>query len=150
MGWQRRKRLCLQILEQMQDFLSNQDGPYWEQQIQLSKCFHHDLAREYVKGSEQYDNNPEEYKEKDTAISFMAVMQFSLDSLRTWAEENNAPPPNYMTKQQAKKKFKQDYLRALQQGDEHFLGMNLQEWEQDNRIIIVDEDQLKQQSSSQK
>ena len=148
MGWQRRKRLCLQILEQMQDFLSKQEGPYWEQQIQLTKCFHRDLVG--LHEQDQFKNNTEEYKEKDTAISFMAVMQFSLDSLRTWAIENNAPPPNYMTKQQAKKKFKQDYLRALQQGDEHFLGMNLQEWEQDNKIIIVNEDQLKQQSSSEK
>ena len=140
MTYNERIDICKKLLSDVRDVISDDEG-----KEELSRV----LAglSEYVDGQEFLDSTDEE-----KAIDSWSILLSTIENCHEYVGDITdrlfPNPPKYVTKDEAYGRLLEEYTKALEEGDETVASMNINEWMDANRYVIVDDGDARLESSS--
>lgn len=139
MGWKQRLDLSHKLIQQIKQLSTNQ-----EQCQLLDQC----LQQFSDVGTKEWLKQDEDFKELSSLQMFTQVLQLCAGLSGTIISERIPEQPVCLTIEQAKKKLVEDYLKSLENGDNEIASLNVQQWLDENNILIEDQEQKEVSSSS--
>jgi hypothetical protein len=140
MTYNERINICKKLLSDVRDMIPDDEGK-------------DDLSRvltglsEYVEGQAFLENTDEE-KTIDSWNILLNTIEHCHEYVDSITEKLFPHPPKYITKDEAYGKLFEEYIKAFDEGDETVASMNINEWMDVNKYVIVDNDDARLESSS--
>lgn len=130
MTYNERIDICKKLLSDVRDVISDDEG-----KEELS----HVLTglSEYVEGQAFLENTDEE-KALDSWNILLNTIEHCHEYVDGITDRLFPHPPKYVTKDEAYGRLLEEYTKALDEGDETIANMNINEWMDVNRYVIVD------------
>ena len=140
MTYSERIDICKKLLSDVRDVISDDEG-----KEELSRV----LAglSEYVDGQAFLENTDEE-KALDSWNILLNTIEHCHEYVDGITDRLFPHPPKYITKDEAYGRLLEEYTKALDEGDETVASMNINEWMDVNRYVIVDNGDERLESSS--
>lgn len=140
MTYNERIDICKKLLSDVRDVISDDEG-----KEELS----HVLTglSEYVEGQAFLENTDEE-KALDSWNILLNTIEHCHEYVDGITDRLFPHPPKYVTKDEAYGRLLEEYTKALDEGDETIANMNINEWMDVNRYVIVDNGDERLESSS--
>ena len=140
MTYSERIDICKKLLSDVRDVISDDEG-----KEELSRV----LAglSEYVEGQAFLENTDEE-KALDSWNILLNTIEHCHEYVDGITDRLFPHPPKYVTKDEAYGRLLEEYTKALEEGDETIASMNINEWMDANRYVIVDNGDERLESSS--
>lgn len=140
MTYNERIDICKKLLSDVRDVISDDEG-----KEELS----HVLTglSEYVEGQAFLENTDEE-KALDSWNILLNTIEHCHEYVDGITDRLFPHPPKYVTKDEAYGRLLDEYTKALDEGDETVANMNINEWMDANRYVIVDNGDERLESSS--
>lgn len=140
MTYNERINICKKLLSDMRDMILDD-----EKKEELSRVLIG--LSEYVEGQAFLENTDEE-KTIDSWNILLNTIEHCHEYVDDITEKLFPQPPKYITKDEAYGKLLEEYIKALDEGDETVASMNINEWMDVNRYVIVDNGDARLESSS--
>ena len=141
MTYKERINLCKKLLTDIRDMIPDEDE-YEKEQASIAL----ESISDYTSSMAFLENKDEE-KTIDSWNILMNAVNTSYECLEVISNKLFPRPPKYVSKEEAYKELADEYLKALESGDETVASMNINEWMEQKSFVIVDED-IKISSSS--
>lgn len=140
MTYNERIDICKKLLSDVRDVISDDEG-----KEELS----HVLTglSEYVEGQAFLENTDEE-KALDSWNILLNTIEHCHEYVDGITDRLFPHPPKYVTKDEAYGRLLEEYTKALDEGDETIASMNINEWMDVNRYVIVKDGDERLESSS--
>lgn len=140
MTYNERIDICKKLLSDVRDVISDDEG-----KEELS----HVLTglSEYVEGQAFLENTDEE-KALDSWNILLNTIEHCHEYVDGITDRLFPHPPKYVTKDEAYGRLLDEYTKALDEGDETIASMNINEWMDANRYVIVKDGDERLESSS--
>ena len=140
MTYKERINICKKLLSDVRDMISDDEG-----KDELFRAL--TGLSEYVEGQAFLENTDEE-KTIDSWNILLNTIEHCHEYVDDITEKLFPHPPKYVTKDEAYGKLLEEYTKALDEGDETVASMNINEWMDANRYVIVDNGDARLESSS--
>ena len=140
MTYSERIDICKKLLSDVRDVISDDEG-----KEELSRVL--TGLREYVEGQAFLENTDEE-KALDSWNILLNTIEHCHEYVDGITDRLFPHPPKYVTKDEAYGRLLEEYTKALEEGDETIASMNINEWMDANRYVIVDNGDERLESSS--
>lgn len=140
MTYRERINLCKKLLADIGSMIQDED-----ERSDLSSAL--DTIETYT-ASKAFTENTDEEKTLDSWNILMNTVERCHEHMDTISEMMFPRPPKYVTKEEAYGKLVEEYAEALSKGDETIASMNINEWMDANRYVIVKEGDRRLESSS--
>ena len=139
MTYSERIDICKKLLSDVRDVISDDEG-----KEELSRV----LAGlgEYVEGQAFLENTDEE-KALDSWNILLNTIEHCHEYVDGITDRLFPHPPKYITKDEAYGRLLEEYTKALDEGDETVANMNINEWMDANRYVIVEDGDERLESS---
>lgn len=140
MTYKERINICKKLLSDVRDMISDDEG-----KDELSRV----LAglSKYVEEQAFLENTDEE-KTIDSWNILLNTIEHCHEYVDVITEKLFPHPPKYVTKDEAYGKLLEEYIKALDEGDETVASMNINDWMDANSYVIVDNGDARLESSS--
>ena len=140
MTYSERIDICKKLLSDVRDVISDDEG-----KEELSRVL--TGLSEYVEGQAFLENTDEE-KALDSWNILLNTIEHCHEYVDGITDRLFPHPPKYITKDEAYGRLLEEYTKALEKGDETIASMNINEWMDANRYVIVDNGDERLESSS--
>ncbi len=140
MTYKERINLCKKLISDVMDMVPDDD-----EREELSTVI--ESMNEYT-ASRAFTENTDDEKTLDSWNILMNVIERCHEHMDSISEKLFPRPPIYVTKDEAFGKLIEEYAQAMAEGDETVASMNINEWMEANRYVIVDENDKRLESSS--
>ena len=140
MTYNERIDICKKLLSDVRDVISDDEG-----KEELSRVL--TGLSEYVEGQAFLENTDEE-KALDSWNILLNTIEHCHEYVDGITDRLFPHPPKYVTKDEAYGRLLEEYTKALEKGDETIASMNINEWMDANRYVIVDNGDERLESSS--
>ena len=140
MTYNERIDICKKLLSDVRDVISDDEG-----KEELSRVL--TGLSEYVEGQAFLENTDEE-KALDSWNILLNTIEHCHEYVDGITDRLFPHPPKYITKDEAYGRLLEEYTKALEEGDETIASMNINEWMDANRYVIVDNGDERLESSS--
>ena len=142
MDWKRRIGLCRELLMDFAKMLPDGSDECRDELLGTAKTI------EDYTSSKAFTENKDDEKEIDSWNILMNTLGKCNEHVDEISEKLFPRPPKYVTSEEALEELMQDYAIALKEGDSTIASMNINEWMEANRFVIVDKDDERYVSSS--
>lgn len=140
MTYKERINICKKLLSDVRDMISDDEG-----KDELSRVL--DGLSKYVEEQAFLENTDEE-KTIDSWNILLNTIEHCHEYVDVITEKLFPNPPKYVTKDEAYGKLLEEYIKALDEGDETVASMNINDWMDANSYVIVDNGDARLESSS--
>lgn len=142
MDWKRRINLCKTLLADFRDMIPDES----EEEKRNVEITLESLA-DYT-ASEAFKENSDDEKEIDSWNILLNAIETCNEGVDSIYGKLYPQPPKYVTQDEAYEKLIEEYAQGIADGDDTVASMNINEWMDANKFVLVDGKDKRRKSSS--